>query len=86
MAINTYTVTSEDVAAGGLALVYAYRVTGDNRYLEGAKKAALCLRRLQAGNVRTINYSSTASAGGTARKVGYWTHSFAWDPTGGGPS
>lgn len=63
---NTNTQT-EDNAAGGLALLYAYRILGDVKYIVGARAAANYLRNVQAiGKCATPNFPSQ-NAGGTVR-------------------
>lgn len=57
---------AEDAMVGGLALLYAYRLLGDLKYLYGARAAANFLRNLQAIGLAGVNFTSTDSAG-TAR-------------------
>lgn len=57
---------TDNVAAAGLAMLYAYRVTGTLRYLVGARAAASFLRNVQAIGSNGTHYTSSDSAG-TAR-------------------
>lgn len=57
---NAYT---EDAATGGLALLYAYRKTGNQRYLIGARAAASFLRNVQAIGSNGTHFTSSDSAG-----------------------
>lgn len=59
-------IVTNDVAAAGLGLLYAYRVFGTLSYLSGARAAASYLRNVQAiGSNGT--YFPSSDAGGTAR-------------------
>lgn len=51
-------VYSEDAMIGGLALLYAYRILGDLKYLYAARGAASFLRNLQAIGSSGVNYTS----------------------------
>jgi len=57
---------TSDIAAAGLALLYAYRVLGTGSYLAGARGAASYLRNVQAIGRYAVQFTSSDSAG-TAR-------------------
>lgn len=63
---GTTVFVTEDVAASGLALLYAYRIFGTTSYLQGARDAASYLRNVQAIGSNGTNFTSSDSAG-TAR-------------------
>lgn len=54
---------TDDVAAAGLALLYAYRTLGTVAYLQGARDAASFLRNVQAIGSNGTNFTSSDSAG-----------------------
>jgi hypothetical protein len=60
------TYVTQNVAASGLALLYAYRVLGTQTYLLGARAAATYLRNVQAIGSNGAQFTSSDSAG-TAR-------------------
>lgn len=57
---------TNDTAASGLALLYAYRILGSTKYLIGARSAASYLRNVQGIGQFGTHYTSSDSAG-TAR-------------------
>jgi hypothetical protein len=54
---------TNDTATAGLALLYAYRVTGAQVYLVGARAAASYLRNVQAIGSNATQHTSTNAAG-----------------------
>lgn len=56
---------TEDTIAGGLAMLYAYRVLGTASYLDGARSAASYLRNVQAIGSNGTNFTSSDAAGVT---------------------
>lgn len=54
---------SEDASVCGMALLYAYRLLGDVKYLYGARAAASFLRNLQAIGSDGVHFTSTDAAG-----------------------
>ena len=77
-AADPITIYSEEVAAGGLAMVYAYNLTGDRKYLTSAKMAATCLRRMQCGDLLATKYATQTDLGTDRYHVGMWTHSMTF--------
>lgn len=73
------TIYSEEVAAGGLAMILAYvtltTVLSRGKYLTGARNAATCLRRMQCGDKRTARYTTKSDQGTDRYHVGMWTYS-----------
>lgn len=79
LAIRIY---SEEVAAGGLAMVYAYnRNPTAPKYLTAARNAATCMRRMQCGDKLTTDYTTTLDQGTIRYHTGIWTHSFTYGNT-----
>ncbi len=70
-----YSHSAEETAMGGLALLYAYRVTGVSSYLTGARNAAGFLRVLQCGGETNTYYSTTTFFGTDRWHSGMWGHS-----------
>lgn len=75
----SFTVTSEDVGAGGLALIYAYNLATNPAkkaaYRTAALNALYCLRLMQCGDKRTTDYTTRSNQGTDRYHVGMWTHS-----------
>lgn len=65
----TATIYAEDQAVALIALVRAYQTNGTMRHLLGARAAATCLRRIQAGGYRTTAYL-VSNAGGARLEPG----------------
>ncbi len=65
---------TEDSAAAGLALLRAYQVFSDDRYLAAARACAWFLRLPSVGDKLSSRPSSTDSAGSSAKHWGMWTH------------
>jgi hypothetical protein len=65
---------SEDVGAGGLALLYAFKLFGEEKYRAGYRAALTCLRRMQCTGKLATGYS-VRYPGDTGRyHPGMWTH------------
>lgn len=60
----------------GLAYIKAYEILGDQKYLTAATIAATCLRRMQCGDLRTSNYSTTSNLGTSRLHIGWPTDTF----------
>jgi hypothetical protein len=73
-ASNPTTVFSMHVSGCGRLLVQAFDVLGDDKYRDGARMALTCMRRMQCGDLRTSNYSTTTDLGTGRKLLRYWTY------------
>ncbi len=73
-------VRSADVGIGCMALTRAYQATGDQRYLDGAGRAVVCINRLMNGDKLTDFYESSDSDGVTRHHFGMVTHEMVLAP------
>lgn len=73
LATNDHTFFTDDTALGGLALLRAYQVLGDQKYLLAAQAAASFLRTLQCGHLCSLSPSSSDAAGASPYASGFFT-------------
>lgn len=71
---------SGDSGEAGLALLRAYQLLGDTRYVAGARACAWFLRSAQCGDLLSSFPSSSDSAGSSVKHYGMWTSTITASP------